>query len=731
MNEQSKVRNPKSERKPDCEARISRSPGTKVPGCRAATPSDFGPRISCLLLAGLVLLSAALPAAVKPAWLPAATVRAEAALVERHGASQRPRIQQGLRQVSDFWRATDGDSAVFETFVAENYAGDPATRDALFERFQRRMEVLDGLLNELRYEFKLHTDLERGPILPFDELFSAYEPSAHLTDDFFANKLAFVVLLNFPITTLDERLTDGEHWSRRQWAEARLTQRFSKRIPADVLQASADAQAAAEIYINEYKIWMHHVLDAEGRRLFPPKLALITHWNLRDEIKAQYSATTNGLACQRLIQRVMERIIDQSIPQLAVNNPTVDWSPFSNGLKPAAASDSDQPAASAQSLTNAPEPDSRYAMLLAIFRASQKADMWSPTEPTLIARRFAGDRQMSEARVKDMLEQVLRSPQFAQVGALIAKRLGRPLEPFDLWYNGFRPRGAYTEAQLDEKVRQRYPTAAAYQADMTNILQKLGFTSERAAYLQSQIDIESSRGTGHAMGAAMRGQKSRLRTRVEKDGMNYKGFNIAVHEMGHNIEQTFSLNEVDQTLLAGVPNNSFTEALAMVAQGHDLEILGLSQPDARTAALGTLDTFWQTAEIAGVALVDMAVWHWMYDHPEATPAELKAATVGIAKDLWNRFYAPVFHQRDVTLLAIYSHMIRDVLYLPDYPIGHLIQFQLEERMRQAGNFGAEFERVAKFGNLTPDLWMKNATGAPVGADALLRATGKALAEMQP
>ena len=65
----------------------------------------------------------------------------------------------------------------------------------------------------------------------------------------------------------------------------------------------------------------------------------------------------------------------------------------------------------------------------------------------------------------------------------------------------------------------------------------------------------------------MRGQMARLRTRVEPGGMNYKGFNIAVHEMGHNIEQTFSLYEVDHTLLAGVPNTAFTEALAMIAAG--------------------------------------------------------------------------------------------------------------------------------------------------------------------
>jgi hypothetical protein len=35
--------------------------------------------------------------------------------------------------------------------------------------------------------------------------------------------------------------------------------------------------------------------------------------------------------------------------------------------------------------------------------------------------------------------------------------------------------------------------------------------------------------------------------------------------------------------------------------------------------------------------------------------------------------------------------------------------------------------MARLGSVTPDLWMMNATGAPVGADPLLRATERALA----
>src|SRR6188474_3188466 len=116
----------------------------------------------------------------------------------------------------------------------------------------------------------------------------------------------------------------------------------------------------------------------------------------------------------------------------------------------------------------------------------------------------------------------------------------------------------------------------------------------------------------------------------------------------------------------------------------------------------------------------------MYDHPDATPAQLKDATLQIAKDTWNKYYAPVFLKRDAPLLAIYSHMIDSYLYLPDYPLGHLIAFQIEQQMEKAGSIGPEFERMAKQGSIAPDLWMKGATGRPVGPEALLEATKAAL-----
>jgi hypothetical protein len=659
-------------------------------------------------------------------WMQGACEEIQKKLLAKYGEAQRTRVERGLRQVSKFWHPEDGDAAVFKDFALANFAGDQATLNIMFNRYQRLMEHLNGHMQEITREFRLQADLDLGPVLPFDDLFAGYDPSAHVIDDFFNNKLAFVVLLNFPLTTLQERLIEGPHWTRQQWAEVRLAQAFSKRVPAAVNLEIASAASEADAYIAQYNIWMFHALDQNGQRLFPPKLRLLSHWNLRDEIKGDYADQQNGLAKQCLIQQVMDRIITQTIPSVVVNNPAVDWNPWNNSVSPSAEKDTGTAPETNQKITNTPEPATRYGMLLKTFQAAHKMDPYSPTAPTLIARRFDEDREMPEQRVREMLEQVVASPLVPRVAQLIQTRLGRPLEPFDIWYDGFRARGAYTEAQLDAVVSRKYPSAEAYKKDIPNILVKLGFTPEKARYLANNIMVDPARGSGHAMGAAMRSEKTHLRTRVESSGMNYKGFNIAVHEMGHNVEQTFSLNEIDHTMLEGVPNTAFTEALAMVLQGHDLEILGLAAPDAQSERLKTLNDFWATYEISGVALVDMDVWHWMYDHPDATPQQLRDATLELARNIWNKYYAPVFRKRDVVLLAVYSHMIDSFMYLPDYPIGHLIAFQVEEQMKKAGAIGPEFERMAKMGRVTPDMWMINATGKPVGSEALLTATQQAL-----
>ena len=682
--------------------------------------------LCCFLIIGVKSMSAQ-PA--KPLIGNEVVSKLETELVAKYGESQRVRLQRGMKQVLSLWRADDGNEKVFEDFVRENFAGDQQNLDNMFFRFQYILDQIDGHMHEIILALHWQVDLDIGPILPFDEMFAGYNPSAHIEDDFFKNKIAFTALLNFPIVTLDEQLTGGTQWTRRQWAESKLTQRFSRRVPSEVELVNAQTSSEARNYIAQYNIWMHHLVNDEGNRLFPPKLRLLSHWNLRDEIKAQYADTKTGLTKQRTIQKVMERIVNQTIPAVVVNNPHVDWNPFTNNVKLSTVVDVDQPPPTDMRVTNTPEQDKRYEILLTLFQASHKVDPYSPTEPTLIARKFNEERRIPEQRVKQIFEKVVSSPLVAKVAKLINARLGRPLEPFDIWYNGFRPRSSYTEQKLDEIVSQKYPTANSFEKDIPNILRKLGFSPDRADYLASNIVVDPARGSGHAWGAEMRGAKAHLRTRVGENGMNYKGYNIAVHELGHNVEQVFSLNDVDFTLLRGVPNTAFTEAIAFVFQANDLAILGLTQPDVQSEATKALNDFWQTYEIAGVALVDMEVWHWMYDHPKATPEELKEAVLSIARNMWNKYYAPIFNIKDVTLLGIYSHMIQSSMYLPDYPLGHLIAFQIEEHIKKSGSIGSEVERMTKIGSIAPDLWMNIATGSVVGPEALLSATAEALKEL--
>lgn len=673
----------------------------------------------------LAQLAAATATAAEPAGAAAGAVAAplESELVAKYGESQRERAHRGIAQVAALWRQQDGDAKALAQFVRDNFAGTPAALDALFARFEHNLEMIYGHAHEVSRELNSPSDLDVGPIAPYDETFAGWDPTAHVLDDFFDNKLAFTALLNFPLTSLEQRTRAGAGWSRRQWAETMLAEHFRQRLPAAVTQAVTAAYAESQRYIAGYNIWMHQLVDAKGQRLFPAGKRLLSHWNLRDELKADYADAKDGLARQRMIQQVMERIVTQTIPAIVIDNPKVDWNPYTNTVTaaPAAAGSGAAPAPDA-----AREPDTRYAVLLANFHAQQQVDGYSPSQPTYLQRVFERDRQLPEARVQAMLEQVLGSPQVQQTARLIAQRLGRRLEPFDIWYNGFRAGGGQDESQLDPIVAGKYPDAAAYQRDLPNILRKLGFAPDRADYVASHIVVDPARGSGHAMGAEMRGEPAHLRTRIEKGGMNYKGYNIAVHEMCHNVEQTFSLNNIDYYDLHGVPNTAFTEALAFTCQERDLELLGLAKPDAKSRALQALDTFWATYEIGGVALVDMQAWRWMYAHPDATPAQLREAVLDIARGIWNRWYAPVFGVRDVTLLAIYSHMINEFLYLPDYPIGHMIAFQVEAEMQKSGDFGREFERVARIGAVAPDLWMIQATGAPVGPEALLAAAAQAL-----
>jgi len=659
------------------------------------------PRFALALALAAMMASIAAAQPPRPSIPATAVDDAVAKLVAKHGAGAEARARVGVTQVAQRWFAEDGDTATFTAFCVDNFLADEAALTTAFDRLELVMEQVDGHLHEVRRLLVTPQDLDTGDVSALDLRLGDLDLAAHVDDDLFKTKAAFVALLNFPVHTLADRLAQGASWSRETWARSRMMDRWSIRIPAEVAQQATKAFTEADQYIAGYNIQMDRLVDASGKSLGFKKVALISHWNLRDELKSHYGEGPDGLAKQRAIQKVMERIVRQEIPKAAIANESFTWSPF----KPAAAADR--------------EPDTRYAKLLAVFHAVRAADPYCPTAPTFIQRRFELDRQIPEQEIEKLLVSVLTSKEVRDLGATIEKRLGRPLEPFDIWYSGFGSRAGKSEAMLDTMTTAKYPTVASFQAELPAILTGLGFTPEKARWLADRIVVDPSRGAGHAMGPVRREDKAHLRTRIPAGGMLYKGYNIAIHELGHNVEQSFSLGEIDHWAMNGVPNNAFTEALAFVFQRRDLELLliftGSEDQKRRSEAQNDL---WAAYEIGGVALVDMAVWRYMYAHPDATPAQLREATLSIARDVWNRYYAPIFHVKDVDLLAIYSHMISNGLYLPDYPLGHIIAFQLDKQFR-GKSLGAEFERVTRQGRLTPQLWMQGAVGGPISAQALL------------
>ncbi|MGE0869336.1 MAG: hypothetical protein AB7P03_12275 [Kofleriaceae bacterium] len=685
-------------------------PSSGTPASPAATPA---------------IGSAAPAASTSSTAAPATAIAdAKAKLLAKHGDAHRERIDRGVDQVATLWRSSDGDLG--ELCVAQ-FVAEPAARDALFTRLETMIEQIRGHFLELGRTARWGSEVEGAPMLPVDRLLAGYDAGAHVVDDLFRSKVAFAALLNFPLTTLADRIRDAGKYSRREWAEIRLTGMFDTRVPGELAQAASAAEAAADQYIAGYNIWMHHVLGQDGKRRFPSGKRLISHWNLRDELKANY-AEPDGLAKQRTIAKVMARIVTQTIPSAVIDNPKLDWDPFTNKVAVAAPGtvEADAPAAREATPSEAREPDARFANVITHFHAAKAIDPYSPIAPTLIERAF--DRaELPEARVRGMLTEILESPLVNQAAAEIEKRLGRKLEPHDLWYEFGA--GTTPEADLDKVTRKRYPTAASFAKDLPRILRGLGFTAARASYLASHIAVDPSRGAGHAMGAERRGDKAHLRTRVEPNGMDYKGYNIAIHELGHNVEQTFSLYDIDHTLLAGVPNTAFTEALAFLFQARDLELLGRPSQGGDAERLRVLDAYWNTREIAGSALVEIDVWHWLYEHPSATADQLRDATVTIARNVWDRYYAPTLGGNGTVLLGIYSHTIASPLYLFNYVVGHLIAFQVEELVagKNKATFAKEFERVCRLGNILPDLWMQQATGKPVSAKPLLDATARALA----
>ncbi len=623
-------------------------------------------------------------------------------------------VEKGVNHAASLWRSTDGTPEEFALFCEENFFVAKEEKAQVFAKLEQYFETLNGNFAQIGVGLNRNLALSTGPLHNIDKMFGAYSAGAHLANDLYGNKIAFIVALNFPYYSLKEKEELSTSWTNEQWAWARMGDKFVSRVPAELGQKFAQVNTDADIYISDYNIYMGSLINDKGETMFPEDMILLTHWNLRDEIKSNYAETENSIAKQDMVYSVMKRIIDQTIPTSVINSGELKWNPVANKVSDANGEVSFEM-----------EEDDRYQQIINSFHALQAMDSYNPVMNTYIERNFSGDMEIAQPEVETLFHELLSSPQVKKVGEIIKQRLGRDLKPYDIWYDGFKSRSSISADLLNGKTTKNYPNAKAFEADMQNMLVKLGWENEHAEFLASKITVEAARGSGHALGAEMKDMYSYLRTRVPESGMNYKGYNIAVHEFGHNVEQTISIHDVPFYSMNGVPNTAFTEALAFIFQSRDLQLLGINDNNPDKTYLKTLDTFWSIYEIMGVSMVDMKLWKWLYANPNATASELKVAAIDISKEVWNSYYADVFGISDEPILAIYSHMIAYPLYLSAYSFGHLIDFQIEQHLK-GKDFAKEVERIYSIGRLTPQAWMQKAVGTKISNEPILTSTQEAV-----
>ena len=362
-------------------------------------------------------------------------------------------------------------------------------------------------------------------------------------------------------------LKKGSRWSRRRWAETRLAQDFAHRVPAHVEQVLTNAYANADQYVSNYNIRMDKVLGADGKPMFRKGLRLISHWGLRDELRALYADPKKNLAKQEMIHTIMQRIIHQQVPAVVIDNPKVAWAPVSNQV---------------DGKKSEREADERYRHILDMYKALKLLDPYYPDAPSHIDRRFKIQREIPEAEVENMLVSVLSAPVSKQVAGLIAKRLGRKLQPFDIWYDGFKSRGAFGERDLDAKVQARFKTAAEFEKALPDTLARLGFDQKTAQFLAEHIEVDAARGAGHAMGRRCAARKPICAPGCPRAAWITRDSTSPCTNWGTTWSRCSPCTAWIPHLMEGVPNTAFTEGFAFVFQARDLDVLGLSKPDEKT-----------------------------------------------------------------------------------------------------------------------------------------------------
>jgi hypothetical protein len=343
--------------------------------------------IFIILFIGIIMAPHCSP---QKAGAPLNTANIKSRMILEFGEAAHSEIDKGVDRVAALWQAEDGSAEEFQDFCLQNFISTPQEKAEALATIEKNLEIVRGFSHQISRALSAPIVLDLGDITPLDRIFRRSTPSTN----YYQSKLAFYVALNFPKYSLEEKLSQGENWTRQEWAMARLGDMFSERIPEAARAAAEIPMQGWEDYFNRYFIHMDRILTPDLKIIFPEGIRLNCHHGLRDNLKGQFTKP-GGLERQRLIYRVMLRIIEQTIPSEMIDGRDFFWEPKSNLLYK-------QENSQFQQIPGQPEGGSRYGRLLASFRHQRALDPYYPQAPDFISRTFES-RQIPEEEVEALI----------------------------------------------------------------------------------------------------------------------------------------------------------------------------------------------------------------------------------------------------------------------------------------------------------------------------------------
>ena len=632
-------------------------------------------------------------------------------LVKQHGAKLRADISRGVTACERVWPSkTPGNptnQAELGDFCLTQYVPPGAKRNQLLLRLDEFHHSVAGSMVAAQKVTRAGQDIADLPLTPAESILGPYTPDNHLLEDYREFRIAALVQLNFGT---DDRKPPK---SRAAWAARRIGDLGREVIPAKLLAKLSQAQTGVENFISAYNLNLDKFDFGDRRIRFPNGTRLISHWGLRDTMTSLHGKP-HALIKQRAILDLMRRVVDGEIPREVLDDPNVGWNIPERTIT--------TKGKSAAAKGHGPL---RWEKFHKVWQVHRRMDPFR-RYGNLIDNKFLGERELREEKVVDILTQIVSSPLAERVARCLRDRLGRKLEPFDLYYRDFSPT-ARGKPALRFDIRKKYPNARALSDAIPEILVKLGWKRNRARWIGSKIRVDNGRSAGHAWPPYHDSDVQLLRVRVDKQGCDEINFETFMHELGHCVEGVLTSYEMDYKTLLGVPNTAFTEGFAFTFQDRTDQILGRKKRAQADAV--TLQRFWEPFEIAGSALTEIRLFHWLYDNPRATPKQIMLAIRRIGDEVWEEFYARIFGPDSHGLMSVYSHIVWGEFYLAEYPLGYVIAYQIRKFL-EGKPLPDEMERMCAAGRIYPEPWMKAAVGREISVEPLLRDTRDALKRME-